>query len=237
MRFIFKYKIINDFISKLMLNRFYLITKRMSLIINLSFNKYKFNILNLLYIKNMLSNIYNNIIELNIVNLKYLCLDGNILAVCIAKKLKNRNIRILRLIRLGLKLSKKPYIHEEHIYHSNNNSNKILLVEKNFNIYLNKVFLNKNIKQKFNYYINRVVFYYLNNKIIKGIRLEGSGRLTKRLIASRAINKIAYKGSLKNNKSSIKGLSTIMLKGYVKSNLQYVNINSYNAIGAYSIKT
>jgi hypothetical protein len=28
-----------------------------------------------------------------------------------------------------------------------------------------------------------------------------------------------------------------VLRGYVKSNLQYVNINSYNRIGAYGIKS
>jgi hypothetical protein len=28
-----------------------------------------------------------------------------------------------------------------------------------------------------------------------------------------------------------------LLKGYVKSNLQYTNINSYNLIGAYGIKS
>jgi len=235
-KFLFKCKIINKHINSLILFKFYFYIKSMYIVINLFLDKYKFNMDNLLYIKNLLNNVYNNNIEFNIINLRYLNLDGNILAVCIAKKLKNRNIRVLRLIRMALKLSKKPYIHEYYTYYLNNDINN-LLVKKGFNLFLKEMPLNLNIVQKPYIYINRVILYYLNNKIISGLKIEGTGRLTKRLTASRSINKITYKGSLKNNKSSIKGLSSIMLKGYVKSNLQYVNINSYNAIGAYGIKS
>ena len=88
-----------------------------------------------------------------------------------------------------------------------------------------------------NYNFKFDLFDNLNNKYLKNLRFQGNGRLTKRLTASRSIIKNSYKGSLKNDKSSIKGLSTILLKGYVKSNLQYTNINSYNLIGAYGIKS
>lgn len=200
-------------------------------------NKYKFNINNLLYVKNLLHNIYNKNIELNIVNLKYLHLDSHILAVLITKKLKNRNRRVLRVIRLALKLSKKLYINDYTTYYLNVENIDNILIRKDINKNLKEIPFNKNIIQKPFLYNNRIVLYFLNNKIIKGIALQGSGRLTKRLTASRSITKINHKGSLKNNKSSIKGLSTIMLKGYVKSNLQYSNINSYNLIGAYGIKS
>jgi hypothetical protein len=43
-------------------------------------------------------------------------------------------------------------------------------------------------------------------------------------------------GGLKNVDSSFRGLSTIMLRGYHKSNVQYTIINSKNRNGAYGVK-
>jgi hypothetical protein len=45
-----------------------------------------------------------------------------------------------------------------------------------------------------------------------------------------------WKGGLKNVDSSFRGLSTIMLRGIVKSNLQYSTISSKNRNGAYGVK-
>jgi hypothetical protein len=45
-----------------------------------------------------------------------------------------------------------------------------------------------------------------------------------------------WKGGLKNEESSFKGLSTIMLRGHVKSNIQYSFINSKTRNGAFGIK-
>jgi hypothetical protein len=45
-----------------------------------------------------------------------------------------------------------------------------------------------------------------------------------------------WKGGLKNVDSSFKGLSTIMLRGYVKSNAQYTFISSKNRNGAFGVK-
>jgi hypothetical protein len=205
--------------------------------IHIILNKYKFNINNLLNIKNLLYYVYNKTIEFNLVNLKYLHLDSYILSLAIVKKLKNRNRRVLRVIRLALKLFKRLYIQEYSAHYLNINNIDTSLINKETNKFLSNLPFNKNIIKKPLSFNLRIVLYYLSNKIIKGIRLQGDGRLTKRLTASRSIIKNSYKGSLKNDKSSIKGLSTILLKGYVKSNLQYTNINSYNLIGAYGIKS
>lgn len=218
-------------------NKFFIEIIYDSLNISINFNKYKFNLKNLLYIKNILFKIYNKNIELNIINLKYLYLDSNLLATVMTKKLKNRNKRILKVIRMALKLSKKLYIKEYYSYYLNIRNTDILLVKKSINTLLKNILFNKSIIQKPILYNNRIVLYYLNNKIIKGIRLQGTGRLTKRLTASRSIIKYGYKGSLKNDKSSLNGFSAVMLKGYVKSNLQYTNRSSYNLIGAYGIKS
>ena len=62
-------------------------------------------------------------------------------------------------------------------------------------------------------------------------------RLTKRLTALRSVSKIRQKGSLKNIYSSYYEISSIMLLGYLKSNLQYVKKNYNNRNGSYGIKT
>jgi hypothetical protein len=62
------------------------------------------------------------------------------------------------------------------------------------------------------------------------------GRLTRRFTASRSVLKRKWKGGLKNVDSSFRGLPTIMLRGIVKSNLQYSVINSKNRNGAYGVK-
>lgn len=76
----------------------------------------------------------------------------------------------------------------------------------------------------------------MKQKIISGIRLQGTGRLTKRLTAARSISKVKYMGSLKNLNSSYENVSTVMLRGFVKSNLQYININNYNRNGSFGVK-
>jgi hypothetical protein len=198
-----------------------------------------FNIRNFLNIKNILNKLYDKKIEVNIVNLKYLYLDGNILALAIVKKLKNRKRRVLKVIRMALRLSKKPSFNRFYSSYLNTNNLDNAFIKKNLNLTYNHdyILLNKDLLSKPISYKSRLVFYYLNNKTISGMKLQGTGRLTKRLTASRSISKSISKGSLKNKLSSYNGLSTVVLRGYVKSNLQYVNINSYNRIGAYGIKS
>jgi hypothetical protein len=71
---------------------------------------------------------------------------------------------------------------------------------------------------------------------LRGIRVEAKGRLTRRRTASRSVFKMKWKGGLKNVESSFRGLPTIMLRGIVKSNLQYSVINSKNRNGAFGVK-
>jgi hypothetical protein len=205
---------------------------------NIYYSKYKFNIKNILSLKNILNKLYNNKIEINIINLKYLYLDGNILALTVVRKLKNRKRRVLRVIRMALRLSKKPFINKFYSDLLNANNLETVLIKKDLNLSINNnIPLNKDLISKPISYKSRIIFFYLKHKIISGMKLQGTGRLTKRLTASRSISKSIGKGSLKNKASSYNGLSTVVLRGYVKSNLQYVNINSYNRIGAYGIKS
>ena len=85
-------------------------------------------------------------------------------------------------------------------------------------------------------YLKDYVLMYLKHIKVRGIRVEAKGRLTRRFTASRSIFKMKWKGGLKNVDSSFKGLSTIMLRGYVKSNAQYTFISSKNRNGAFGVK-
>jgi hypothetical protein len=69
-----------------------------------------------------------------------------------------------------------------------------------------------------------------------GVRLEVKGRLTRRFTASRAVFKIRWKGGLKNIDSSYKGLSSVLLRGHAKSNVQYSMFNSKTRNGAFGLK-
>jgi hypothetical protein len=160
------------------------------------------------------------------------------LALAVVKKLKSRNRRVLKVIRMALRLSKKPYINGFYSDSLGINNLNTVFIKKNLNLSINNnIPLNNDLISKPISYKSRIVFYYLKHKIISGMKLQGTGRLTKRLTASRSISKYIGKGSLKNRISSYNGLSAVVLRGYVKSNLQYVNINSYNRIGAYGIKS
>jgi ribosomal VAR1-like protein len=77
---------------------------------------------------------------------------------------------------------------------------------------------------------------WLKHINLRGIRIEAKGRLTRRATASRSIFKMKWKGGLKNLDSSFRGLSTIMLRGYAKSNVQYTLIKSKNRNGAFGVK-
>jgi hypothetical protein len=84
--------------------------------------------------------------------------------------------------------------------------------------------------------LRKMVLNIIKNKTITGVRLEAKGRLSKRHTASRSVHRLRYKGSLKNRDSSYKRLSTIILRGNTKSNLQYTKLNSTARIGSFGIK-
>ena len=86
-------------------------------------------------------------------------------------------------------------------------------------------------------YLNINIFNNMKNTHIIGILLEGKGRLTRRLIASRSIHKSTHKGTFKNIYSSMQGYSSIISNGYQNSNVNYINVNNYNRIGSYGIKS
>jgi hypothetical protein len=102
------------------------------------------------------------------------------------------------------------------------------------NLNINVIKRSFNIKRSVS--LENYVLGSLKHLNLRGIRVEAKGRLTRRFTASRSVLKRKWKGGLKNVDSSFRGLSTIMLRGIVKSNLQYSTVNSKNRNGAYGVK-
>jgi Mitochondrial ribosomal protein (VAR1) len=221
----------------------------------LSLNKSKFENKLLSNLKPLIAKLYNKEVEFNIVNLKTLYLNSDIFTEAISLKLKNRDNKLLRVLKSSLSMVKFPKINKVREQYNNKKElwiNKVSNLNINFiknnynNDILNKLLLdlfhnspnglnnekdldNKNLLSDF-------VLNSLKYKSMAGARLEAKGRLTRRFTASRSVFKIKWKGSLKNIDSSYKGLSSVMLRGHVRSNIQYSLINSKTRNGAFGLK-
>src|SRR5436305_1770663 len=124
----------------------------------------------------------------------------------------------------------ESYIKNEHIFNNKDLSKYIILFYKKLlKKSLDKYFLHK-------YYQQLIFFNNIKYKHVTGFRLETSGRLTRRYTASRSVSKLRYKGNLLNIDSSYRGLSSILLKGNLKSNIQYTKLKSKTRIGSFGIK-
>ena len=211
-------KYVNKFYKKYMkksLRRLFIYTYYRRLIY---VNKSRFNYTYLQYIKNKLQVLFNKNIEFNFINLKYFYLNSNILSESILLKIRKNRRRLMRhLSNLEkiVKIRKKRVILSEIIKKKNLNTKKY---------FYNNKFLYKNIIKNLKY------------KHIAGFRLEANGRLSKRHTASRSINKVKYKGNLLNLDSSYKGLSSVLLRNNLNSNLQYTKLNSKTRIGSFGLK-
>ena len=176
-------------------------------------NKSKYNYTYLQYLNKYLYKLYNKNIEYNLINLKRFYLHSDILSESLKLKLNQNRKRILRKLKTIWKKIKTR-------------NNKIFIVKKP---------LKKELDLKKSSLKNNVI-NNLKYKYITGFRLEARGRLTRRYTASRSILKTQYKGNLLNVDSSYKGLSSVLLKNNLKSNLQYTKLKSKSRIGSFGIK-
>jgi Mitochondrial ribosomal protein (VAR1) len=233
------------------------------LLINL--NRSKFEDKFLLKLKPLISKIYNKEVEFNIVDLKAVYLNSHILTEVISLKLKNRKNKLLDILSSFLYMVKLPKMNfsKENFAYVNprtllNNKIKNLRVNNlimninnkdGLNRFLLNIFKNDNYTSKLEKCISNEqymkektinlltnVLHSLKYKEMGGIRLEVKGRLTRRLTASRSIFKIRWKGNLKNIDSSYRGLSSVILRGYNKSNVQYSIVNSKTRNGSFGLK-
>jgi Mitochondrial ribosomal protein (VAR1) len=176
-------------------------------------NKSKFNYNYLQFLKKYIEKIYNKNVEFNLVNLRRFYLNSDILSESIIIKIrKNRRklLKYLNTLKRKVKVRNKKNIFYQSI--------------------LNKL---NNVDKK---YLEEVVLRNIKYKHVTGFRLETRGRLTRRYTASRSVSKLRYKGNLLNIDSSYRGLSSILLKGNQKSNLQHTKLKSKTRIGSFGIK-
>ena len=176
-------------------------------------NKSKFNYNYLQYLKKYLEKIYNKNVEFNLVNLRRFYLNSDILSESITIKIRKNRRKLLKFL---------------------NTLKRKVKVRNKRNIFCQPV-LNKlnNVEKK---YLEEVVLRNIKYKHVTGFRLETRGRLTRRYTASRSVSKLRYKGNLLNIDSSYRGLSSVLLKGNLKSNLQHTKLKSKTRIGSFGIK-
>lgn len=200
--------------------RYYRLLKRLSRFERLfvdnanliNFNKSKFSnlVLNLkdLGLINFIEKIYNKNIQIKIVELKSIHLNSDVFSEAVALKLRDRKKKAVNVLRKAiLQMVKIPDFHTLCTFYDRIES------------------MNKNN-----------ILNVIQQQIVSGVRFEAKGRLTRRLTAMRAVFKYRYTGSLKNVPSSFNKKSTTMLRGYVKSNVEYTTINSKTRNGSFGLK-
>ena len=173
-------------------------------------NRSKLNYTYLILLKKYLEKLYNKNVIFNLINLKRFYLSSDIFSESVKLKI-TRNRRKLRRI---LKKVKNKIVIRKQIHLTNYLYKPV------------KAFI-KNEKK---------VIKTMKYKHITGFRIETKGRLTRRNTASRSMYKLDYKGNLIDLNSSRKGLSSVILKGNMKPNIQYTKLNSKTRIGSFGLK-
>lgn len=219
----------------------------------LNLNKSKFEDDFIIKLKRIVGKIYNKEVEFNIVNLKTLHFNSDIFTDVIATKLKSRKNNLLNVLKSSLYLVKLPTVNKiQEKYGKVDKFSLDHLKNLRVNSVINKYNVNKDTLDQllldilpsstFNensadtYKPLDIVLNSLKNKDMAGVRLEAKGRLTRRFTASRSVFKVKWKGSIKNLDSSYKKLSSVILRGHAKSNVQYTLINSKTRNGAFGLK-
>lgn len=179
-------------------------------------NRSKLNYTFLHILKKSLEKIYNKNVEFNIINLKRFYLNSDILFESIKLKLaRNRK-------KIGKKLKKL--------------TNKVVILNKSTILKPDISTFSKVEQLKERESLKKSIFNKLKYKHVTGFRLEANGRLTRRYTAARSFSKLKYKGNLLNLNTSFKGVSSVILKGNLESNLQYSKLSSKTRIGSFGIK-
>jgi hypothetical protein len=179
-------------------------------------------------LKEITYNIYNKKVSFNIINMKYFHLDNSILLDAVVRKLRDRNKRVLKVIRKAISFGRIPRIDPFlllRVKPEMKKNQKIVEDAHINNIYFESM---ENIRKN--------IWTKMKNIHLLGMWLEGKGRLTRRLTASRSVHKKTLIGTGKNLFSSYQGYSSTLSKGFQKSNIDYISANAYTRNGAFGIK-
>lgn len=222
--------------------------------LRLNLNKYKFEEKLLYKLKNFIVKFYNKKVEFNIVNIKSVVYHVDFFTKILTTKLSKKKIKISvamdtilnqavlpkvnRIRERSLKKKALNFIENKYKYlnisfvlnNSNSNLSQILN-----NLYYNIIIDYNNLNKKF-FKIYEIIFNSINYKNMCGIRIETKGRLTKRYRADRAVYRVRLKGGLRNIDSSFRGLSSVNMRGYLNSNVDYSIFTSTRRVGAFAVK-
>jgi hypothetical protein len=217
----------------------------------MSLNKFKFKNTYLLPLKILIQKIYNKRVEFNLVILKNFHLNSDIFTQILALKLRNRKNRILRVLKTSLRKIKLPS-QKKLIYLDEYNYKNNIVQYLNKDLFFNNVNLNvtaineptDNLDKTLKTFYSKnkslnledTVLNSIKHKAVSGIRLEASGRLTRRITAAKSIYKFKYLGNLRNIDSSFLNRSSVILRGNLRSNLQFSKIKSKTKIGSFGLK-
>lgn len=228
--------------------------------LRLNLNKYKFEDKLLHRLKNLIIKYYNKKVEFNIINMRSMILNSDLFTQILTLKLRNKNARITKIMDVILNKAVLPKVNRilekskdkkiidlnliENKY-KNLNISSILStgINNDLSVLLNNLYYNVILNNNFykNYSTNitkiyEIIFDSINYKNLGGIRLEAKGRLTIRNRADRAMYKLRWKGGLKNIYSSYKKISTVNMRGFSESNLEYSIFTSKRRVGAFAVK-
>ena len=197
-------------------------------------NKAKFENSYLQGLISLLRKIYKKNVEFNIINLKYFYFNSDIFTQPLVLKLRKKRkllrylkacVRKARIKNIKLNEKSKYFFDIENLFNFKN-------VDITNNL-LYKLFVDNKTKSN---YLKKVILNNIRYKRVSGVRLEAAGRLTRRYTASRSQSKVRYKGNLENYFSSIKGYSSVLLRGNNKPNLECSKLNSKSRIGSFGVK-
>lgn len=228
--------------------------------LRLNLNKYKFEDKLLHRLKNLIIKYYNKKVEFNIINMRSIILNSDLFTQILTLKLRNKKARITKIMDIILNKAVLPKVNRilekskhkkivdlnliENKY-KNLNVSSILStgINTDLSVLLNSLYYNIILNNNFykNYSTNitkiyEIIFDSINYKNLAGIRLEAKGRLTARNRADRAMYKLRWKGGLKNIYSSYKEISTVNMRGFTESNLEYSIFTSKRRVGAFAVK-
>lgn len=102
--------------------------------------------------------------------------------------------------------------------------------------FFNKKEESANVKDESTLTLENSVLNSIKHKTLSGVRIEASGRLTRRITAARAVYKVKYLGNLRNLNATYLQRSSVILRGNLRSNIQFTKIKSKTRIGSFGLK-
>jgi len=191
-------------------------------------------------LKNLVESIYKKKVNIRIVKLKYPYFNTSILVEYLVRRITSGRYRLLDSYRKILRRMKFVKIDKFIKLDKSKDKWKNLINMTSLNNISN--ISNILFKKKLNNlrcYIKELsidLLLFTKNKALGGIKFEISGRLNRRRIAARSVNKVSQKGTIRNVYSSYTGLPSVLLRGSVRPNLDYHQLNSKTRNGSFNVK-